>query len=229
LADLGKKALNNPIGKLLDMKAGSQLLACVGVNDVTPAHNEPTGVQKCYNVGGRILMSLPDNYDSPASLSRASFFIPPASVAGTDALMAIEHCSPIMRNVGTRLGPQDRLAQDIVLADKEFVSDRGEHSGLMLLELKLGDERREIAGKQSIPSNKSCSIVTADISDGGARLTSMHADKTWVSAQKNYADLAALVELINIDRTRYAFGLSAVIATETAKQNVEEVIRGYRR
>jgi hypothetical protein len=182
LAAFTKKAADNPLGKMLDMKPGSHMLTCVGLNDLTPAHQEPTGMQDCV---GENPTFFHDQFHSnrviPIEYSPDRF-----GVSTTAPFKVRQICVNIMRDVGTRVGPKDRITQDFTLAEKEFVSDKGQKSGLSLLELTMGEERRGVAGSPDIPSDNECG-----------------------------------------ERTRYAFGLSAMIAAETANQSINEAVQHY--
>jgi hypothetical protein len=121
-----------------------------------------------------------------------------------------------------RVGPRDRLAQSFELKEREFV-ENGRPSGLKLFDLTLGPELRYVAD-QPDTGDEHCNVVTADIYDSDARLGAMHGNARWVDDHKvRYDSFSKLVESINTERARYAFGLS----TETAKQNIDLVVRNY--
>ncbi len=63
-------------------------------------------------------------------------------------------CTDYMRDVGTWVGPKDRLAQDVTLNEKEFVSKKGQHSGLLLLELTLGEDAEASLGRTNFQQRK---------------------------------------------------------------------------
>jgi len=204
-----KKASDNAIGKALTMKPGSSLLACVGVNDFTPAYSKDTHTANCSGM-------------SPVSFSGTSTSSPSRRIS-----FAEQRCFEIYQPMPARTGPHDRLAQNVTLAEKEFVTENGQATGLMLLDLSVDNEHRNVAGNADVPGDGRCAIVTEDIQNVDARLARMRAIPQWVSAQKSYADFSSLVDSINMERTRYAFGFSAMAGCEAAKENIAVLIRQY--
>ena len=103
---------------------------------------------------------------------------------------------------------------------------------LMLLDLRPGLERRYVVGENKIPSEyipseSSCNVITANIPDPGARYAAMIKNAAWTSAQQSYDELSSLINSINNERARYAFGFSSLATIETAKENVKQLIRNY--
>ncbi|MGX1151400.1 hypothetical protein [Bradyrhizobium ottawaense] len=223
LADLAKKASENPIGKQLGLKDGSGLLACVGVNDFTPAHNETTGELVCDGEP----TSYPGSAATPHPVTKIAFPFDRGRLDAVDATYARLRCRSEKVPVPARVGPHDRLAQHYSLADKELVLENGKPSGQMLLEFKVDAEKQDISGNPGVPPDGNCEIVQEDIQDPKARLARMHTLSRWVNAQKAEAEFAAIIDLINTDRTRFAFGFSAMTAAETAKQNITQLVRQY--
>jgi hypothetical protein len=227
LAGLMKRAAEHPLGKALSMRPGSTLLVGVGVNDITPAHKEETNQSVCTGRNYSSLEELEQETELPRPVSfRAT---PGSGVRYPAAQEANEVCRPIMRDVGARIGPRDRLAQDAILTEKEFVAPSGKASGLMLLDLMLSPERRGLAGTSDVPEDKQSTVVNADLRDPGARAAFMHKSKAWTDAHKSYEEFAVLIDAINAERTRFAFGMAAMVAVETAKHNINQIIRNYGR
>ena len=219
LKDFMKKASESSLGKQFGMKPGQKLIACVGLNDFAPAHEVPTGKFNC--------TGMPASEAGDTWFARVSpdWFVPKSD--GEPSTEARTKCEPIFRGVAARVGASDRMAQDAVLEESEFISDKNEHSGLLLFKLSMGSLRRNVAGRAGIPDDKLCKIVTADVQAPDSRLAVMTAGKDWVAGMGAYQQFKSLIDSINTERTRYAFGLSAMISAETAKQNIAQAIKNY--
>jgi hypothetical protein len=69
--------------------------------------------------------------------------------------------------------------------------------------------------------------MSADAPDPAGRLGIMHQTKAWVDAQKSREEFSALIDGINAERLRYAFGISAMAAVESSRHNLGQTVRNY--
>jgi hypothetical protein len=248
-----KSASENQIGKGLGMKPGNALLACTGVNDYKPQENRPDrvictpseavsiepqpGESKLAEVSSHFtltrsgeLLSLEEAAAltglSPKELGDIEKLVKnPDLLANTDIEIA-RNCETTYRIISGRTGPRDRLAIDVTLKEVELVVD-GKPTGLLTYELIKNEERRALAGHPSIPPDGQCEVQTHDIADANARLNHMRGIPRRAGAETAFQDLSRLIELINLERSRIAFGSQAMVATEIAKQNLSELVRRY--
>jgi hypothetical protein len=91
--------------------------------------------------------------------------------------------------------------------------------------LSLEKDQVASAGASSIPND--CPVSTQDLKAGADRLAFMQTMSSTRAGKSEFDKFTELLEDINAERSRYAFGLSAVIAAETARQNVREFIKRY--
>jgi hypothetical protein len=119
------------------------------------------------------------------------------------------------------------LARSVTLAEKELVVD-DTATGVMILELRQLDEVRGVPGQQGLPKDERCQIQTADLGNNARkRLRYMRRMSRRVSQEKEFDELGIIVDQINLERSRIAFGSRAMAATEIAKQNAKTLLDHY--
>lgn len=216
LKSWSEKASLNPIGKSLGMKPGnSALLACTGVNDYTPS--QPINKRQC----------------DPPSIANSwtptnEFVSPSDAKARIETLAYYRHC--YIAHVGDtdpRVGVRDRLAISASLQETEVVLG-GNQTGLLELSAPSSGEIHAAAGTPTLPDDGQCEIVTADIPGEPARVGYMKAMRRRAEADTAYAELLQIVDQINLERGRIAFGVQAVVACQSARDNLVVLREMYR-
>jgi hypothetical protein len=251
-----KSASENPIGKALGMKPGTTPLACTGVNDYTPereeyefespTHPHPVAMQPGQGAetmgftssGHSLSATQPSQQLSLAQAAALTHLSPdtlgdinkltkqPALLENTGIKVTVPCGWNVIGVEPARSGPRDRLAVDVTLKEQELIID-GKPTGILNYELVKGEERRAVAGSASVPADGQCEVQTLDMQDANARLNQMRAIPRRANAEKAYQELNQLIEQINQERCRIAFGSQAMVATQTTKQNLSELIRRY--
>ncbi|TPQ31550.1 hypothetical protein C2U70_23925 [Bradyrhizobium guangdongense] len=123
--------------------------------------------------------------------------------------------------------PHERLYRRAKLSEVELVDEKMQPLGVKVWSLEALPETRGVAGQADVPHDGSCQIVNEYSDDSGARLNRMRSLDAWAAGDRNYTAFSSLLDQINTERARFAFGLQALIATQAARQSIEKVISSY--
>ncbi|NTI49013.1 hypothetical protein G6L94_11870 [Agrobacterium rhizogenes] len=208
LDDCVAKASKNQVGQSLSMTPGATaLLACTGVKDylASQTHIE----REC-------------DYPTSAPLGQEH----PLLWRIADRREARMMCHYDKWTTPGHDGVDERLFLTTFLQEEEVVVD-GQKTGLMALILSKTDEIRANAGAQGNPPNDKCEHAQFDMADPNARLQTMKGMATRVAADKAYEELAKLVDQINMERSRIAYGAQTMVACQVTRDNLGQLKRIY--
>jgi hypothetical protein len=251
LAQRYKDAAESDFGKAYGIEPGQKLFVCTGVNDYKPGqrflHRRP-GCRDFSQSSSRPAWMLAADerpQDSDRILAGGSVSVtrePGQGIAGVDDPQSFVPEPPavfawqseaqygpcvVVHHERDWNGPQERLAQDVVLREVEFVLE-GKQTGLLQLEVALQPDRFGAAGQQGLPPDASCSVEALDQKDQAARkrhMTSMARRRT---AEESLSKFQVIVAQINLERARVMFGVQAMLATEQARQKLNEFQERFR-
>jgi len=217
------------LGRRFDLlETRSTGLACGGLNDFTPgveANCEPGGPP---GHGGRAIK--PDR--TPVESDRL------ASVFGTpDPDEKTLLANPKLLNDNgwlveaicrggraPRNGPHYRISKDVSLTEVELADTDGTPTGVMLWKFEQPPEKR-FTGDGGAGG---CEVVIEDANNDNDRaynrIEQLSAFKT---GDVNFAVFDKLIDQINLERARFAFGLEALSVAQTARDQLEKIIRSY--
>ncbi len=211
-------AAKTALGTKLEMKNGSVLGACVGIDDYLPAKDPEVDCEpRMKPLGFRA---------APARSSRPG----ERRVEAHDANVYLAALKCRVIGVGTpeKLRSKDRLYENVTLSERELVV-QGETTGIILLHLTSDTETRFDPGQhvEGQPDEKSCSIAKANLPEPDDRLDAMKSSAAWIKAQADYADLSLLVDKINLQRASCGFGIATYALTQSGRRQFEALLERY--
>lgn len=155
-----------------------------------------------------------------------SLLTDPQVLANSDVEIAFS-CNRVRGRVTSeRIGAKDRLMSNVSLKEGELI-EAGQPTGVLMLSLSKSEEQRGTAGGSGMVSDTSCELQTQDMVDANDRLSRMRAMGRWAEAEKNYSDLSLLVDQINLERGRIAYGGRAMLACEVTRQSLTKLVDDY--
>jgi hypothetical protein len=122
---------------------------------------------------------------------------------------------------------RDRIFQQISLINEEIIAD-GKKSGVLALRLQPGEAQRGLAGEPSVPGDAMCSIEKVSIGTESGRLNRMKSSKIWENLDRDIESFKKILENIQVERTRIAFGIASVGIAETAKSQLADLLEHYK-
>lgn len=122
-------------------------------------------------------------------------------------------------------GEKDRLTRQAFLTLVEQKTPSGQPTGVMLWQLTEGAETNFASGKPGMPTV--CEVTNEDAPDKAARLIRIKQFSAFSEGEKQFVALSSLVDKINVERARFAFGLQALAVSQGARESIERVIKAY--
>lgn len=109
------------------------------------------------------------------------------------------------------------------LVEEELVIN-GQKTGILALRLTGGEFQRGMSGQPDVPADNVCSVERISILNAAGRLNRMTASHSWQDMEKNLRDLTSLLEKVQVERSRIAFGAASVGIAETAKSQITALL-----
>ncbi len=195
----------NPLGARLTLKPGSEaLIACAGARDYAeerevrrPSICAPTGLPEGPNGAS------PD-YVWPVST------IEMARMCDETEL------------IPARYGPDERLFKTVSLSESEVI-DGQTSTGVLFITVKENAENRTFAGTSGVPGDDQCEVVVASMPKPEQRLEKMRSRKKWTDGNADMKALSGLIDILNLERSRIAYGAQTMLACEVAKRNLADL------
>lgn len=215
LDKLFEQGRNNSIGKGLNMAPGAMLQACTGVDDFAP---EAEFSEQVCEFDSTITRSISSQEDAPAVSTRAQ--------DPEETHAARRSCQVATKPIPARIGDKDRLAVSLTLTEEEITVGQN-NTGVLGLILTQGAEVRGLKGADILPADTFCSIETANILDRETRLKRMREMPARASSDSAYNELRNIVDLINLERQRVAYGAKTMIACQISRDNLSKLRQLY--
>ncbi|TLX16684.1 hypothetical protein [Rhizobium sp. MHM7A] len=247
LDELWKKALANPVGAAFKMTPSEGLLlGCTGFNDYKPEtreydnscaepHRDKTELNGPATRRDTILVALAkEDTAGPGEIgARAGEFSfdhvlnahsNAHSIVESDVIEVARRCELVEP---ARIGPKDRSGIAFELRETEAVYD-GQPTGIMIFEIVQTNEVFGLAGDANFPTDSGCQIAVESQWNEDIRRATMQN----MANRKNYEqyarELAQIIDEINMERCRIAYGGRTIIGCEIARDNLIRLMEYYR-